>query len=257
MYTGSYNNPEYFSIQETSTSVKINNIIESIVKLNTSTKAHQHTGGNDGTVLITTSYGDDTVTLPKVNSLLKTGTGQDYYLIPRGGIIMWSGTLATIPTSWQFCDGTNGTPDLRDRFILSVAAAENPGATGGSHSTTLAANQLPAHSHTTTVGNQSADHTHAISVHNAGAHGHNIYKCSGGDGGGGRALPTGGFSNDSNYWADGGFIHSDGTHAHSAVSGGMSVNHNHTVTVDDSGQSRGVVIDNRPAFYKLAFIMKL
>ena len=31
---------------------------------------------------------------------------------------MWSGTIATIPAGWQLCDGTNGTPDLRDRFIV-------------------------------------------------------------------------------------------------------------------------------------------
>lgn len=48
--------------------------------------------------------------------------------VPTGGIIMWSGTIASIPAGWSLCDGSNGTPDLTDKFIISVAsAAENPG----------------------------------------------------------------------------------------------------------------------------------
>lgn len=48
--------------------------------------------------------------------------------MPTGGIIMWSGTTASIPAGWSLCDGSNGTPDLTDKFIISVSsAAENPG----------------------------------------------------------------------------------------------------------------------------------
>lgn len=48
--------------------------------------------------------------------------------VPSGGIMMWSGTIASIPTGWALCNGANGTPDLTDKFIISVAsAAENPG----------------------------------------------------------------------------------------------------------------------------------
>jgi hypothetical protein len=48
--------------------------------------------------------------------------------MPAGGIIMWSGTIASIPTGWVLCDGASGTPDLTDKFIISVASsAENPG----------------------------------------------------------------------------------------------------------------------------------
>ena len=55
-------------------------------------------------------------------------------IIPHGVIVMWSGTLASIPSGWALCDGTNGTPNLRDRFIYGCSASENPGATGGSTS---------------------------------------------------------------------------------------------------------------------------
>lgn len=48
--------------------------------------------------------------------------------MPAGGIIMWSGTIASIPAGWALCDGASGTPDLTDKFVISVASsAENPG----------------------------------------------------------------------------------------------------------------------------------
>ncbi|MCP4582293.1 MAG: tail fiber protein [candidate division Zixibacteria bacterium] len=52
--------------------------------------------------------------------------------IPQGAIIMWSGTIASIPDGWALCDGSFGTPNLMDRFILSVGTSEEPGGLGGS-----------------------------------------------------------------------------------------------------------------------------
>lgn len=52
--------------------------------------------------------------------------------IPQGGIIMWSGIVADIPDSWALCDGTDGTPDLRNRFIVGAGDDYNPDETGGS-----------------------------------------------------------------------------------------------------------------------------
>jgi hypothetical protein len=54
--------------------------------------------------------------------------------VPPGAIIMWSGALSSIPGGWALCDGTNGTPDLRDRFIMGVSQGEDPSAIGGSTS---------------------------------------------------------------------------------------------------------------------------
>ena len=45
-----------------------------------------------------------------------------YGTIPVGGIIMWSGTIATIPSNWSLCNGSNGTPDLRNKFIVGANA---------------------------------------------------------------------------------------------------------------------------------------
>lgn len=53
------------------------------------------------------------------------------YLVPSGAITLWSGLLANIPPGWALCDGTNGTPDLRDKFVKGAAAGQNPGGTGG------------------------------------------------------------------------------------------------------------------------------
>ena len=40
--------------------------------------------------------------------------------IPRGLISLWSGNIASVPKGWQFCDGTNGTPDLSDKFVVGA-----------------------------------------------------------------------------------------------------------------------------------------
>ncbi len=56
--------------------------------------------------------------------------------IPAGIICMWGGLVADIPVGWNLCDGTNGTPDLRSRFIKGAAPAQEPGGTGGSETHT-------------------------------------------------------------------------------------------------------------------------
>lgn len=53
-------------------------------------------------------------------------------IIPSGGIIMWSGSIASIPAGWLLCNGTSGTPDLRDRFVVGAGSTYAVAATGGS-----------------------------------------------------------------------------------------------------------------------------
>ena len=43
--------------------------------------------------------------------------------VPNGAIIMWSGTVATIPDGFSLCDGSNGTPDLRNRFVIGAGGS--------------------------------------------------------------------------------------------------------------------------------------
>lgn len=49
----------------------------------------------------------------------------------NGLIAIWSGAIADIPAGWQICDGTNGTPDLRNRFVRGAGGIYDPGDTGG------------------------------------------------------------------------------------------------------------------------------
>lgn len=67
-------------------------------------------------------------------------------MIPIGSIILWSGTLETIPDGWQLCDGTNGTPNLAFSFVRGASPFSLPGSTGGeaSHSHPFSAD---SHSH--------------------------------------------------------------------------------------------------------------
>lgn len=51
--------------------------------------------------------------------------------IPTGIITMWSGSTATIPSGWVICDGTNSTPDLRDKFVIGAGSTYAVDATGG------------------------------------------------------------------------------------------------------------------------------
>ncbi len=52
-------------------------------------------------------------------------------IVIPGGIIMWHGLLADIPASYTLCDGTNGTPDLRDKFVVGTPVGVDPGGVGG------------------------------------------------------------------------------------------------------------------------------
>jgi hypothetical protein len=78
--------------------------------------------------------------------------------IPVGGIIMWSGSVASIPAGWALCNGANGTPNLLDRFIVGAGSGYNPGNTGGSKDAIVV-----THSHTATVTDPSHSHTYGTS----------------------------------------------------------------------------------------------
>lgn len=80
--------------------------------------------------------------------------------LPTGAIILWSGSLGSIPSGYVICDGTNSTPDLRDRFIVGAGSTYAVNATGGtadaivvSHTHTATSTVTdPGHTHTGTVG---------------------------------------------------------------------------------------------------------
>src|SRR5574344_3148329 len=72
----------------------------------------------------------------KMDLLIAALSGSGGSGVPNGAIIMWSGTVATIPDGFSLCDGSNGTPDLRNRFVIGAGSNYAVGATGGSSSNT-------------------------------------------------------------------------------------------------------------------------
>lgn len=76
-------------------------------------------------------------------------------VFPSGGIILWSGSVASIPSGWYLCNGSNSTPDLRDKFIVGAGSTYAVGATGGSADAVVV-----SHTHTATV--TDPGHTHGL-----------------------------------------------------------------------------------------------
>ncbi len=153
--------------------------------------------------------------------------------VPRGAIIMWSGTLATIPSGWQLCDGTNGTPYLADRFILATAPLEDPGLTGGDEFIQLEVSNLPSHTHHYETNPLGRGHIHSLMdkhyrVDNA------TFWIRG-------AVPT------SLTFADHMVNESDATHE----------NGGHSHVGDTWATGDGSPVSYTPMYYKLAFIMKM
>jgi hypothetical protein len=78
--------------------------------------------------------------------------------VPSGAILLWSGSVASIPTGFVLCDGTNNTPDLRNRFVVGAGDTYAVDATGGSADAVVV-----SHTHTIT------DPGHNHSVPNSGS----------------------------------------------------------------------------------------
>jgi len=83
--------------------------------------------------------------------------------IPAGLISMWSGSIGSIPSGWYLCDGSNGTPNLTDRFIIGAGSTYAVNGTGGVSSVTLTTSNMPAHTHAATVTDPGHSHTLSIS----------------------------------------------------------------------------------------------
>lgn len=141
-----------------------------------------------------------------------------------GMIMMWSGSVATIPSGWYLCDGTNGTPNLLGRSIIAAGGTYSVGQTGNG--------SIPSHSHT-----MNHDHPSTTTSSN-GAHTHTL-DTAGSTGAGSAALA--GIDNGFNYTTT-----SNGAHTHT-----LDVP-NYTGSTGTAGSGTEVI----PKFYALCFIMK-
>jgi hypothetical protein len=77
--------------------------------------------------------------------------------IPTGMISLWYGSIGSVPLGWYLCDGTNGTPDLRDRFVVGAGSTYSVAATGGSANAIVV-----SHTHTATSTVTDPGHTHTM-----------------------------------------------------------------------------------------------
>ena len=143
-------------------------------------------------------------------------------IVPSGVIVMWSGSIASIPGGWLICDGSNSTPDLRDRFII-----------GARQDDSSVAKTNVTGSLTQTGGTKDAivvSHTHTATVSDPG-HAHNY---TGTDVPGGSGVGT----------RQGVLI----TRTTATATTG--------VTVSNSTEGSSGTNQNLPPYYALAFIMK-
>jgi microcystin-dependent protein len=143
-----------------------------------------------------------------------SGTFRDGYPVNKN--------TGLVDKEWHLCDGTNGTPDLRSRFIYGGNGTNN-GAMGGEATHKLTVEEMPSHSHSAAVSTDGA-HTHGVPNNNNNT-------------GEGHAFDTG--EDSARYYVD-------------TTSAGS---HSHKVTIGATGD--GQPHNNMPPYYTLAYIVKL
>lgn len=148
--------------------------------------------------------------------------------VPVGGIILWSGSVASIPSGWALCNGSNGTPDLRNRFVVGAGSTYSPGNTGGLDKVTLSLAEMPSH------------------FHQMG-----VMVAKWGDNGNNRNFPD--FNSttypDSDYGGD-------ASRWRTRYQGGST---NYTAASPYNGRTQGTTTahENKPPYYALAYIMRI
>jgi hypothetical protein len=156
-----------------------------------------------------------------------------------GMIMMWSGTIATIPSGWVLCNGSNSTPDLRNRFVI------------GAHSDTAGvAYTTVTGSNTQTGGSKDAvlvSHTHTLGSANTSRFSSATTYDRGGGAFGTATVPSSGTSN--RIWTSGGG--SDIFHV-SAEFTNTTDSHTHSISTEGTSATNA----NLVPYYALAFIMK-
>jgi hypothetical protein len=103
--------------------------------------------------ILQTSTGTTLQTLDNLYPILQSSSGSAA-TVPTGLIAIWSGATGSIPSGWTLCNGTNGTPDLRNSFIIGAGSTYAVGATGGSADAIVVSHTHtitdPGHVHNTT-----------------------------------------------------------------------------------------------------------
>lgn len=240
------------------------------------------TDGTDSNAVVsaTLSRAGNFAAAASVNAPVISQAGNQ--LLPIGSIILWYGSVASIPAGWQLCNGTNGTPNLMDVFVAGAGNTLVPNQTGGSstasattasagsHSHTGVDQVAGAHSHTGATASytlQIADmpshnHVAASSLQEGAGHAHPLTY---GTGGGGPNFPamlagTGSVTSQTDYATTGATVQTaifntggSGGHVHGISSDGS---HQHVITADGA-HTHTVSVTTVPPYYALCYIMKV
>ena len=199
---------------------------------------------------------------------------------PINSIVMFNGISSEIPNNWVLCDGTNGTPDLRNMFIQGSNTDADNGMIGGfidkvlgihSHTGTVLTDNNGEHEHLLEDCTRNGGHKHTGSLLSGGSHSHNsidttytplwidstakVTDCF-----------NGYYGPYTIYNAEAPISVNGGEHSHSLILDATGI-HTHTVTLTESGNHTHTFTistdgedgagKNLPPYYKLAFIMRI
>ena len=202
------------------------------------------TGANLINAVATTRSYNDNSTAVATTAFVQT-------VLPRGMIMMWNSTAASIPTGWQLCDGSNGTPNLQGQFIVGASASGGYvfGANGGATSVTLTTGNLPSHTHLATLSG---------ATDQGGAHNHTIIDPGHYHSSPGKGAPNGG-------GVSGAFDSSRNPPGYptttevTGISLAQAATHNHTLTVTGNvgATGSGQSFSTLPPYYALCYIQKM
>ena len=199
--------------------------------------------------------------------------------MPMSGIIMWSGS--ELPDGWAYCDGDNGTPDLRGRFIMGSTNDEtiningenafyNMNQYGGLQKVILEEEEMPSHNHT--MGTNESTHNHTIndsqqnsqSSSHESNHRHSVQdKLAYYTGGEGNNFKVSEYHNSEarkEVWTGKNTSENNYQHSHK-----VSMSHNHSIEQSTSYNHTHIIgntggsgpHENLPPYYVLSFIMRI
>ena len=206
-----------------------------------------------------------------------------YNTLPVGSVIMWYGAPVDVPTGWQICNGSNGTPDLRDRFVMGAGSSASVGQTdnlanGAGNNRTVNTNSVADHRHLGTVvaggvhNHGGTTGNHVLTAGEVAGHTHTYSDLYGlrddagpavYDRNGNRLQAYTGWGDDNDNdsgapifrdWQTDSTGNSD-PHNHPIAD---STSHTHDFNSDPAGShSHSVSFDSRPSWTALYFIMKI
>jgi hypothetical protein len=174
----------------------------------------------------------------------------DLTFFPKGTILTfssaaWSATSVAFKNIWKICDGNNGTPDLRGRFLRGGTSSD--AATGGADSTTLTENHIPEHTHgygtlsatQGTTANTGGNHSHSFSINS-------IY-------------------NDAKWASSSGYLNPDITNPSAITPKSFTTSsaggHTHSITGNTGSYGKAsaaiTAVQTVPSYYTVIYIMKV